>query len=130
MLALTIRSDNPQAEIAIYQDAERIAEHIWQADRHLAETLHAEITHLLDAREIALNDVDSIIVYEGPGSFTGLRIGIAVANGLAYSLAIPIVGVGGDSWEQTGLNRLENGENDQQVVPFYGADPNITIQKK
>jgi tRNA threonylcarbamoyladenosine biosynthesis protein TsaB len=51
------------------------------------------IQQCLDQAELTLGDIDCISVSRGPGSFTGLRIGIAVAQGLSFSHNIPIVAV-------------------------------------
>lgn len=71
-----------------------------------------------------------MFVYKGPGSFTGLRIGITVFNTLAYANTWPIVGVTGDDWRQLGVKRLENKENDEIVLPEYGGEANITTPRK
>ena len=50
------------------------------------------IDEILKDRKVALRDIDAILVCQGPGSFTGVRVGITTANILAYSLNIPIFG--------------------------------------
>ena len=68
--------------------------------------------------------------FQGPGSFTGLRIGLTVGNALAYGYTVPIVATQEPHWLETGIERLLNGENDTRAMPFYGADAHITVQKK
>jgi tRNA threonylcarbamoyladenosine biosynthesis protein TsaB len=95
---------------------------IWSAGRDLSQTLLAEIEQLFpDWKQL-----DGLIVYTGPGSFTGLRIGIATLNAIAYAEQIPIVGTTGTNWLADGTKRLQNAENDQIVTPNYGAEPHIT----
>jgi tRNA threonylcarbamoyladenosine biosynthesis protein TsaB len=77
-----------------------------------------------------LEDIQGIVVFKGPGSFTGLRIGITVANALAYSLNVPIVSDEEADWLQTGIQRLMAGESEPVALPEYGAAPHITPQKK
>jgi len=60
--------------------------------RH-AESLLPSVDYLLAQVEAKLDDVDGFAVAIGPGSFTGLRIGIAAVEGLAYTLERPAVGV-------------------------------------
>ncbi len=57
-----------------------------------SEILPGEIEKLLTAHQLMLKDVTGFVVGLGPGSFTGLRIGLATAKGLAYALKVPIVG--------------------------------------
>ncbi len=47
--------------------------------------------------------IEGIVCYEGPGSFTGLRIGLSFGNALAYTRGIPIVGARDSSWIEKGL---------------------------
>ncbi|MCL4353071.1 tRNA (adenosine(37)-N6)-threonylcarbamoyltransferase complex dimerization subunit type 1 TsaB [Patescibacteria group bacterium] len=48
------------------------------------------IQRLLESKKIEFNQIDNIRVNTGPGSFTGLRVGIAIANALSFALGIPI----------------------------------------
>lgn len=130
MLTITIRTDKPDAELGLYEDEKQLAYVTWLAHRQLAETLHSKISELLQANHKALKDVQGIVVFQGPGSFTGLRIGLSVANALAYGLGIPIVATMDPGWLETGLARLAQGDTDHITVPEYGALPHITQQKK
>lgn len=56
-----------------------------------AERLHVFIADLLDEANWNMSDVDAVAVSNGPGSFTGLRIGLSAAKGLAYGLNVPII---------------------------------------
>lgn len=130
MKILTLRTDKPEAEIGIYDDTIKIDYSMWMAHRILAETLHRKIQQLLVSNKMSIEDIQGIICFQGPGSFTGLRIGLTVANAIAYSMKIPIIAVANENWIESGLEHLLNGENDIQAVPFYGADAHITPQKK
>jgi len=57
------------------------------------QSLLADVDVLLVAAGLAPPDLDAIVVGTGPGSFTGTRIGLAVARGLALSLDLPVAGV-------------------------------------
>ncbi len=129
MLILSIRTDKPEAEIGLFSDHKKFAYHKWLADRHLSETIHKEIDKLLKGQDKKLSDLSGIVCFSGPGSFTGLRIGISVGNALSYGLEIPIVGSGGEHWTKDGLSKLIAGEHAVQVTPNYGAEPHITTPK-
>jgi tRNA threonylcarbamoyl adenosine modification protein YeaZ len=102
----------------------------WEAGRGLAKGLLGFIQTNLEANGKNWNDISGLVAFKGPGSFTGLRIGIAVLNSLAYSRGIPIVGEFGEQWQQSGLGRLGSGESDGVVLPEYGGDANITKPRK
>ena len=97
----------------------------WEAGRTLARGLLAFIQEKVGD----VKNISGIGIMRGPGSFTGLRIGMAVANTLADGLGVPIVGETGDSWRESALGRLSSGEDDQVILPFYGGDAHITKPK-
>src|SRR5262249_21387113 len=130
MLILTIRTDNPEAEIGLYDGETKLAYEKWQAHRELSITIHKKIDEILTSHNKNLSDLNGIVCFKGPGSFTGLRIGLTVANTLAYALQIPIVGTMGENWQLDGIKMLATGKNEKLVMPEYGADPHITVQKK
>jgi tRNA threonylcarbamoyladenosine biosynthesis protein TsaB len=61
--------------------------------RSHASLLTIFIDELLKARGIGTQDLDAVAVSKGPGSYTGLRIGVSVAKGIAYASSIPLIGV-------------------------------------
>ncbi len=130
MIILTVRTDKPEAEIGLYDGPKQLSYVTWEAHRQLAETIHLKITELLKSQHTKLADIAGIACFQGPGSFTGLRIGMTVANTLSYSLNVPIVATQDPNWLETGIIQLQKGENDKVALPFYGADAHITPPKK
>ena len=130
MLILTLRTDKPEAEIGLYDDDKQLASYTWEAHRQLAETLHGKIKDLLSAQSMDWHDIQGIVCYQGPGSFTGLRIGLSVANALAASLPAPIIGATGSDWLADGIDTIMNEEDQKVVIPEYGAPVHITQPRK
>lgn len=111
-------------------DKDRQMSHEWQADRTLARYLLAFLRDKLAEQGAELTDITGIGVMKGPGSFTGLRIGLSVANTLADGLGVPIVGAIGENWQAEAAVRLKRGETDTIVLPEYGGEAHITMPKK
>jgi len=125
-----LRTDLPIAELYLHDKQKQVAVKTWQADRELAKGLLAQIETFLHENNTSFDKLNGLFVFEGPGSFTGLRIGITVMNTMAYAQNIAIVGAQGETWAQDATNRLTAGENDNVVLPFYGAEARITTPKK
>jgi tRNA threonylcarbamoyladenosine biosynthesis protein TsaB len=130
MLILTIRTDNPEAELGLFEDDKQLAYEKWHAYRELSNTILKKLDELMKSQNKKFADVQGIVCFKGPGSFTGLRIGLTVGNTLAYSLGLSIVTANGDNWQQSGIAALRQGGNEKVALPEYGAEAHITIQKK
>jgi tRNA threonylcarbamoyladenosine biosynthesis protein TsaB len=102
----------------------------WQADRGLAKGLLKYLQTKLEGNSKTWSDITAIGVFEGPGSFTGLRIGITVMNTIADANNIPIVGGRGEDWVGEVITKLNSGKNEKIILPFYGSEAHITISKK
>jgi tRNA threonylcarbamoyladenosine biosynthesis protein TsaB len=102
----------------------------WLAERTLAKGLLGYLEQQLKLNGKTWTDITGIGVFKGPGSFTGLRIGITVLNTMADSLAIPIVGTMGENWQAEIVRKLQDGQNDHMILPEYGSDAHITTPRK
>lgn len=111
-------------------DGDEQYEKEWEAGRGLAKGLLKFLLTELEARDKTWQDITGIGVFQGPGSFTGLRIGLTVFNTVADSLNIPIVGSTADNWQVETVRRLQADENDRLVLPHYGNAANITKPRK
>lgn len=130
-MILSIKTDSPDAELTLFDiSSTELVHEVWHADRALAKNLHAHIEEMLQTQRKSWEDLHGVIIFRGPGSFTGLRIGITVANTLAYGLDIPVIGETGDDWQAKALKRFVDHENDKIVLPYYGSEAHITQPKK
>jgi tRNA threonylcarbamoyladenosine biosynthesis protein TsaB len=129
MIILTIRTDKPEAEVGLYDGTKQLAYTRWSARRELGATIHTKLAELLDGQQQHLHAVQAIVCFQGPGSFTGLRIGLTVGNALAYTLHIPIVARQEPQWLERGIADVLAGKNERIVLPEYGSPVHTTTQK-
>ena len=91
---LAIDTSGTNALVALGEaDGTLLAERRWLAGYRHGEELLTQIDEMLTAAGVALAGLSGIVVGTGPGAFTGLRVGLATAKGLAHGLAIPLAGV-------------------------------------
>ena len=119
MLCLALDTSTPGGSCAVTRDGAVIRESVGDRDRPHDSRLPTDLMTLLEGERIALQDIDLYAVATGPGSFTGLRIGIATMQGLAFAAEKPLIGVSGfdalaqiasrndvKAFRQTGRNAL------------------------
>ncbi len=82
-----------------------------------AERLHIFIQEILAENKLELSDLDAIAVSKGPGSYTGLRIGVSAAKGLCFSLDIPLISVP----TLTSLAMQVEGSEEGLAIPMMDA---------
>jgi len=93
MNVLGIETSGDWGSVGLTSDEAVIGEFNFAARMKHGERLFLAIKHLLSICEINKRDIDLIAVATGPGSFTGLRIGVSSAKGMAQALGIPVVGI-------------------------------------
>ena len=93
MKILAIDSSALVASVALCDDVKVLAEYTLNNGNTHSETLLPMIENVMSALSLNIKDVDSFAVSEGPGSFTGVRIGVATVKGLAFASGKPCIGV-------------------------------------
>ncbi|MEP0711921.1 tRNA (adenosine(37)-N6)-threonylcarbamoyltransferase complex dimerization subunit type 1 TsaB [Algoriphagus sp.] len=90
---LSLETSTPICSIALHQAGILLGEKSLDVPGAHSEKLMGMVSSLLLACDLAIEDVEAVAVSEGPGSYTGLRIGVSVAKGLAFACDIPLIAV-------------------------------------
>jgi tRNA threonylcarbamoyl adenosine modification protein YeaZ len=105
-------------------------------DYKVTEYLLKSIELILKKNKINASDLAGIIAVSGPGAFTSLRITCVVANTLAYSLKIPVIGItnrqgltNDEKLVKLGLSKITKAKAFKYISPFYDCEPNITVKR-
>lgn len=104
---LAIETTQRQGSIALLDDESIEFHHTLPADNRSAASLAPEIKAVCARHQWALSSIDLIAVTTGPGSFTGLRVGIVTAKTLGYALDTPVVGI--NTLDAIALQALSSG---------------------
>lgn len=89
---LSIDTSTEQAGIAFDND-QQVLTHSWSASRQQTTTVLPEIDQMLATVDCRAEDISGVVVANGPGTFTGLRVGLAIAKGIVAAKDVPLVGI-------------------------------------
>ncbi len=92
-MLLALDTSTAQMGLALYDGAQVIAEYAWRSSQRHTIELAPAISELLGRCGLTMEDLRALGVALGPGSFTSLRVGLALAKGLALARQLPLIGV-------------------------------------
>lgn len=116
---LAIESAVRGGSVALFSNGKLVASRVGDGDRSRSEDLLPGIAEMLNEAGVAAARLDRVIVSRGPGSFTGIRIGVATAMGLGDSLGIPVLGA---SLFEVFAGSIDEQRNAMVVVPIGRND--------
>jgi tRNA threonylcarbamoyladenosine biosynthesis protein TsaB len=114
-----IDTSEEEAVIAVFLDSKKLIEKRWLAARDLSKTLDEKNQALFLESGLTKDDIGGVAIFPGPGSFTGLRIGVSFGNALAFGLGVPL-------FEATKEGEFDWQKKKSLITPMYGRDPHIT----
>ena len=117
MKVLAFDTSSKALSLAILEDKQVLAETTINIKKNHSITLMPAIDFLMASLDLTPKDLDRIVVAEGPGSYTGLRIAVATAKTLAHTLNIELVGM-------SSLLALVPSQQEGLVVPLMDARRN------
>ena len=119
-----------QAEIALVSRQE-VLKTTFKVNRDLSEKLLPKIQFLLKKSRGRFSDVSKVAIVTGRGSYTGVRVGVSMANALSYSLNIPIFQLDSGTIGGKNLPDLYSRKGTIGLIrPVYGGNPNISRPKR
>ena len=116
---LNIETSTEVCSVAISKNGELLFKKESQEGLNHSELLTVFIEEVFNDNSFALNKLDAIAVSKGPGSYTGLRIGVSVAKGMCYALNIPLIAV--NSLEIMGIYAALNSSENMLYCPMIDA---------
>lgn len=119
------------AEIKLYNDKlGLIDEAFFDCSFILSEELTQRIESLINKNDFSKKDLTAIAINCGPGSYTGVRIGVTTANAIAFALNIPIIKISTEEGVEKVLKKTELSTTfSSPVLPIYSNPPHITKKK-
>jgi tRNA threonylcarbamoyladenosine biosynthesis protein TsaB len=92
-MLLAVDTSNEWMGLAVYDGSRVVGERAWRSSQHHTVELAPAIQELLTRCNLAMDHITALGIALGPGSFTSLRVGLALVKGLAFSRSIPVIGI-------------------------------------
>jgi tRNA threonylcarbamoyladenosine biosynthesis protein TsaB len=92
-MELAIDTSTNIAGVALSENGKVLIDFTWHTEQNHTVELVPKVIYILGLQKADIHDMKAIVVAKGPGSFNGLRVGIATAKGLAFALSIPLVAI-------------------------------------
>jgi tRNA threonylcarbamoyladenosine biosynthesis protein TsaB len=117
---LCIETSTKICSVALFNDSRLIDSEEQGGEYSHAENLAVFIDRLLKRQEINYSDLSAVTVTKGPGSYTGLRIGVSLAKGIAYGASIPLIAI--DSLKSMAWGAIQKSmDNEAFYCPMIDA---------
>lgn len=131
---LQINTAFSTASIGIAKNGVLLAESINPDQHDHAAFIQPEIQNLCSKLGVTLNELDAVAVINGPGSYTGLRVGLSSAKGICYALNIPLICINTLTWmaeahldeESTLIVPMIDARRDEVFTAIFDQKGNIT----
>ena len=92
-MLLALDTSTRTVGVALYDGVQVLSELVWNSKDYHTVELAPAVAETLSKSGVAIEDLQALVVATGPGSFTGLRIGLALAKGIALVRHLPLIGI-------------------------------------
>ena len=123
-LILNIDTALETGSVTLALDGEVLERLVNNDQKDHAAWLHLAIRDLIKGTRYKLSDLNAVAVTSGPGSYTGIRVGMASAKGLSYALGIPLITINtllAMAWSQRAIQPLHNSQPEAGYCPMIDA---------
>jgi tRNA threonylcarbamoyladenosine biosynthesis protein TsaB len=116
---LLLETSAATLSVALSEDGQVVQERICTEPRQQASLAAPLVKEVLDAAGLAVSSCDAVCVSKGPGSYTGLRVGVSTAKGLCFGASIPLLSIGTLDVLVAGEIRRSEPANDEAKKPAF-----------
>jgi len=121
MLLLNIETSAQVCSVCLSKNGEVIEIRENREGKSHASTLTPYIEDIFKSSAYTINDIDAVAISKGPGSYTGLRIGVSTAKGICFALNKPLIAINTLKVLSSGVIRTKNPDKNALIVPLIDA---------